>query len=155
VTTDFEQAELKAVKTQLQLRDGIIGCFFHWKQCQTRQLKKLSINADIISYIMTSYDASQGTGLLELLTFINPDDIETKGIPYLRKTWKEAGIETGYEEEFDLYWSYFVKTWLRTYKPTDWNIYHLITDEQGNRRATFEGASPEECQLFPTYQQLP
>lgn len=57
-------------------------------------------------------------------------------------------ITTGFEEEFEAYWIYFVKTWIHTYKPVTWNVHHLITDENGNRRETFEGTSEEEIQIY-------
>lgn len=66
----------------------------------------------------------------------------------IKRKWAEAQITTGYEDQMEAYWVYFVKTWIVTYKPATWNVHHLITDENGNRRASFEGASKEEIMFF-------
>lgn len=39
-----------------------------------------------------------------------------------------TGIETGYEQKFDKFWSYFVKTWTKYYEISTWNLFHLIGD---------------------------
>ena len=62
-----------------------LGCTFHWKQCQSGKLISLRVNSDIVWHIMAPYDAETGVGLLEMLTFIDPAELETKAIPYLKR----------------------------------------------------------------------
>lgn len=147
VMTDFEAAEISAVKEELK-PTYTLGCCFHWKQCQSGKLKQLGVHPEILWNLVGIYDSESGVGLLEMLTFINPAEIESKGIPYIQRTLTASGVTQGYESEMEEYWIYFVKTWVHTFEPLTWNVYHLITDEHGNRKATFEGLSEEECQLF-------
>ena len=40
---------------------------------------------------MGEYDEDSGTGLILLLTIIDPNEILNKGIPYIRKCLQEQG----------------------------------------------------------------
>ena len=84
VMTDFELEEMKAVKINLKPKNGL-GCTFHFKQANSRQLRKLGVHEDIVWHIMAPYDSESGVGLLEMLTFIDPAEIESKAIPYLKR----------------------------------------------------------------------
>ena len=52
-------------------------------------------------------------GLINLLTVIPPDEIVTKGIPYIREKFDESNINVQMNE----FWRYFIKTWTESYEP--------------------------------------
>lgn len=84
VMTDFELAEMKACEINFKPKMKL-GCTFHFKQANSKQLRKLGVHEDIVWHIMAPYDAESEVGLLEMLTFIDPTEIESKAIPYLKK----------------------------------------------------------------------
>ena len=95
-----------------------IGCWFHWKQAIRRKLvKQFHIPLNMVSELM------DGNGLINLLNIIPVNEIIVKGIPYIRAHFDEKT----YSRQFDEFWVYFVKTWMKYYSPTDWNINHIIS----------------------------
>lgn len=76
-------------KTQMYF----IGCLFHWKQCLRRKLDDLRIHKFLISYLVGEYDEDAGTGLILLLTIIDPKEIVIKGIPYIRNCLQSQGVQ--------------------------------------------------------------
>ena len=111
-TCDFEKGLINALKNQFKSKP-IIGCEFHWKQAIRRKLKDLNISRDQITALVDA------RGLLNLLTVIPIEDIENKGIPYIREHFDEGQDKP----KFDNFWKYFVTTWMTQYNPEDWNIY--------------------------------
>lgn len=106
VTCDFEPALLEAVG--LQFREAnLIGCAFHWKQALRRKLLEYDIPDDLISLLMDE------NGLINLLTVIPIDEIESKGIPYIRAHFPEGT----FTNLFNNFWKYFSNTWLKRYDP--------------------------------------
>ena len=80
VTFDFEPALMKAVEEQFcggGLKQGAIlnGCLFHWKQAIRRKMMSLHICREQINKAMQ-------TGVIDLLTTIRKEELESKGIPY-------------------------------------------------------------------------
>jgi hypothetical protein len=63
---------LKAAKSNFSEAKTIL-CLFHWKQAIRRKLLALKLDEDIISALI------RNEGLLELLTYIPIEDIESKG----------------------------------------------------------------------------
>jgi hypothetical protein len=110
-TCDFERGMINALKDKF--KKPIIGCEFHWKQAIRRKLLELNVSREKIS---TLVDA---TGLLNLLTVIPIDEIENKGIPYIREHFNEGQDKP----KFDTFWKYFVSTWMTQYNPEDWNVH--------------------------------
>jgi hypothetical protein len=109
-TCDFEKGLINALKDQFQ--KPVVGCEFHWKQAIRRKLLELNVPRDKISDLM---DAN---GLINLLTTIPIEEIESKGIPYIRARFNEGQ----HKSKFDTFWKYFVATWMTQYNPEDWNI---------------------------------
>lgn len=109
-TCDFEKAIMNALKDQFH--KPIVGCEFHWKQAIRRKLLDLNVPRDKISELMDS------KGLLHLLTEIPIEDIESKGIPYIRQNFNEGQ----HKPKFDAFWKYFTETWMIQYNPEDWNV---------------------------------
>lgn len=125
-TCDFEKGIMNALKNQFDR--PIVGCEFHWKQAIRRKLLDLNIPREKISELMDS------KGLLHLLTEIPIEDIESKGIPYIRDRFNEGQ----FKPKFDTFWKYFVDTWMIQYNPEDWNIHRgrnneLMTEAVLNR----------------------
>ena len=89
-TTDYEKAEMNQVQKIFKPRH-FVGCLFHFKQCLRRKLIELHIHENLISYLIGEYDEDAGTGYILLLTIINPTEIVTKGIPYIRHCLKSQG----------------------------------------------------------------
>ena len=67
-------------------------------------------------------------GLINILTVIPVDEIETKGIEYIKSKFN-PGI---YGKHFDNFWIYFKKTWLGLYDPSTWNINAILASENVN-----------------------
>ena len=125
-TCDFEKGIINALKCQF--KKPIVGCEFHWKQAIRRKLLELNVPRDKITALV---DAN---GLLNILTVIPIEDIENKGIPYIRQKFNEGQDKV----KFDSFWKYFVATWMTQYNPEDWNIHRgrnsdLPADEVLNR----------------------
>ena len=74
-------------------------------------------------------------GALDLLCYINPDEIVKYGIPYLRQEL-EGNFINEMKLKFNGFWSYFMKTWVDGLYSVDlWNIYRFKDrfDELQNR----------------------
>lgn len=89
-TTDFEKAEMNQIQ-QVFKPKHFVGCVFHWKQCLRRKLIELHVNELLISYLIGDYDEDAGTGYILLLTIIDPTEIVSKGIPYIRHCLRKEG----------------------------------------------------------------
>ena len=92
------------------------------------------------------------TGLINILLTIPIEDIEPKGIPYVRQHFDE-GV---HRAKFDIFWKYFVKTWMLSYDPNDWNVHGIVTDESSTSRLINRTNNPLERfnrklnEAFPT-----
>jgi hypothetical protein len=82
------------------------------------------ISKPVISELLSS------EGLMNVLTVIPVTEIESKGIPYIRRTFNENGNEL----KFNKFWKYFTNTWMVRYSPTDWNINGIIMNEENERK---------------------
>ena len=111
ITCDFEQVVLNAVEANFP-SVPVIGCVFHWKQALRRKLLAYHIPKDVISRLMGP------DGLINILTHCPIEEIETKGVPYIRHYFDEGD----YESSFDSFWKYFLETWMKRFKPAQWNI---------------------------------
>jgi hypothetical protein len=115
-TCDFEQNLITAGKEVFK-DTTIIPCYFHWKQALRRKLVDLGIPADVITAI-----AGDG-GHIELLTVLPVNQILQLGIPYIRQ--QTAALEAA-NPRLTQFWDYFVATWLKKYKPEDWNLNKVV-----------------------------
>lgn len=95
VTCDFELGLLNAVREQFP----VVGCLFHWKQALRRNVVHLRIPTDVVSDVMRR-------GVIDVLTVIPPEDIVSKGIPFVRSKIDE----TGHRVKWDTIWRYFKRT---------------------------------------------
>jgi hypothetical protein len=116
-TCDFEIAFILAARRVFGAGLVVVGCLFHWKRAIKHHLQSLKvISADIIDYLVDR-------GVIDVLTVIPVDEIEPKGIPYVRSKVDE----TDWQSVWDTFWDgYFVNTWIKRFKPDTWNIHtHL------------------------------
>ena len=82
-------------------------------------------------------------GLLNLLTVIPPEEIESKGIPYIKERF-EVGE---YGQQFDSFWGYFAETWLRKFPPSKlWNFYDVISSDSFDKDLINKTNNP--CESF-------
>ena len=110
----FEQAIINA-GTKKFPEASPIGCLFHFKQALRRKLLEFCVPKAVIHDLL-----GKDGCLLDILT-VNPiriHEIVTKGIPYIRAHFNEAGNE----EKFNQFWSYFVRTWIQQFPPHVWNF---------------------------------
>ncbi|ETI55629.1 hypothetical protein F443_01704 [Phytophthora nicotianae P1569] len=89
-----------------------------------------------------------------MLTVIPHEKIEDEGIKYVEAKIKgmcESKTVSYSEVVWRLFWSYFRNTWLKTFKPSVWNVYGLDTGmvsrtnnplERFNREINAELTSP-------------
>lgn len=122
-TCDFEKGLMNAAKTEL--RAPVIGCEFHWKQAMRRKLLELGVPKDTISNLMNS------DGLINLLTGIPIDEVEPKGIPYIRASFDEGA----HVHKFNAFWKYFKETWMSQYDPRVWNVFASLHNAEDNVEA--------------------
>ena len=103
-TTDFERAIINSC--QHQFAPGFhVGCFFHLKQAWRRQLiSKLGFLKEQLRVPMSS-------GVLDLLTVLPQDEVESIGIPYVRSVIEE-NADAATIQKWDRFWDYFESTWL-------------------------------------------
>ena len=105
-TSDFEQAILSTMKAEFPT--GVaVGCLFHWKQAIRRKLVDFHIPKDLISELIGT------NGVMNILTAIPIEEIIPKGIPYCRRGFDESR----YQDKFNAFWDYFVRTWMIRYNP--------------------------------------
>ena len=115
VTTDFEKGLINAVKTVFPNAE-IVGCLFHFFQALMRYWKdecRLPKNlGSLMCYIS------------RLLTVVDPEEID-KAIAYCRAKINED-LYPGFTQQFNKYWAYFIKTWVKEYKPKVWNVHRFV-----------------------------
>ena len=63
---------------------------------------------------------------MNFLTVIPVSQIVPYGIPYIRSLLQEE--EKQYKSQFDSFWKYFERTWLKAFKPEDWNIDAIVNN---------------------------
>lgn len=140
VKCDFEQSLINSLRDEFARDDpdAVSGCLFHWKQALRRKLLDLRVSKDVITIFLGE------NGLINFLVMLTYDEIP-KGIAYIREELDEGT----YTKQFDQFWAYFVKTWMKKtdryddksglYLFTTWNMSHLV-DEHG-RLALDEGGN--------------
>eukprot|EP00644_Phytophthora_capsici_P019508 jgi/Phyca11/133267/e_gw1.396.5.1 len=112
VVCDFEEGLQAAAQVQFPDAD-IVGCYFHFKQACRRKMKALRIPEKESGIAMRK-------GVLDMLTVIPHEKIDDKirsicvkeDVPFTDSLW-------------GLFWSYFRKTWLKTFTPRVWNVHDV------------------------------
>ena len=61
------------------------------------------------------------------------EKIVVRGILYIGSHFDE----TTYGPQFDLFYNYFTKTWMKYYDPMHWNINHVISQEKEEMEKIF------------------
>jgi len=79
-----------------------ILCEFHHKQCNRKQMLKFEIPTEEITKLIGPL------GHFDVLYVLPPHEIETLGIPYVRRKMNEGSLKP----KWDKYWAYFIKTTL-------------------------------------------
>ncbi|ETI32572.1 hypothetical protein F441_20513 [Phytophthora nicotianae CJ01A1] len=107
---------------QTQFRDAIVlGCLFHMKQALRRAMKRFAIpEAECL--------VAMSKGVLDMLTVIDPELVEKRGIPWVkcevRKRCSKDGIEYS-KAKWQGFWGYFQRTWIDGYSVEAWNVHTL------------------------------
>lgn len=126
-TGDFELSLVKAAKTVFGDKDtDYVLCWFHLKQAIRKKAIAIGLSPEVVNVLVGSedIDAPGATrGLVNLLTVIDPTEIESFGIPYIRKEMEQ--FEEKFKDLLDEFWKYFKKTWMTLYKVEDWNVARL------------------------------
>ena len=140
-TCDFEKGLMNAIEDELVPEDApLIGCLFHFLKALRDYMLFWGIPVVLVNQL---------SSMMRLLTEIPIADIKTKGIitsvlgrgrwfiglisllgiPYLRSKTEEGT----FVEVFNKFWRYFVKTWIKTYKPEYWNVFGVEDRAMVNR----------------------
>jgi hypothetical protein len=117
ITCDYEMALINSVKETYQ-NATIVGCLFHFKQALRRKLIDIGIAKEELKLFMES-------GKLDVLTIIPRAEIVEFGIPYLRSF--ESREQKG---KWNIFWKYFLKTWVTVYEIKDWNIHGVVESDE-------------------------
>ncbi|KAE8912720.1 hypothetical protein PF005_g24031 [Phytophthora fragariae] len=118
ISCDFEQAITSAVKHQFP-RSKVIGCLFHFKKALRRKMLKEGISENEVGIAMQD-------GAIDELTTVRPSEIIRSGIRNVKTTIMEECQDQNIPystEKWSKFWKYFVRTWIKKYKPEDWNVY--------------------------------
>ena len=117
VTCDFEKALHNAVIGQFK-GCKLNGCLFHWKQAIRRKMLALKIDGEQISMAMTKF-------VLDVLTVIPPNEILSKGIPYVKSIIEKELVKQSDKDKWKLFWeTYFIKYWMSSESFIKcWNIH--------------------------------
>ncbi|KAE8993213.1 hypothetical protein PR003_g19743 [Phytophthora rubi] len=122
ISCDFEQAIISAVKHQFP-RSKVIGCFFHFKQALQRKMLKEGISE---KFPYPDFVIAMQDGAIDELTTVRPSEIIRSGIRNVKTTIMEECQDQNIPystEKWSKFWKYFVRTWIKKYKPEDWNVY--------------------------------
>ena len=125
---DYEQAFIKAVRDEFtpDKPGNVGGCYdFHCKQLLRRKLEEYRINEDLIKALMKR---------IEILTAVLTYEDIPKDIAYILRAHID---ESCYKSQFDAFWRYFLKHFMRKstryddpstglYLFTSWNLTHLL-----------------------------
>ncbi|OWZ17679.1 hypothetical protein PHMEG_0008334 [Phytophthora megakarya] len=118
VVCDFESALMDAVS--VQFKDArVVGCYFHFKQACKRHIEtKVMIASDAVKIAMAP-------GFLGLLTVIPQHKIGGPGVRCVTRKIQARCLELSVVYSRRKFWRYFKKTWLKKYKPQDWNVHDI------------------------------
>ena len=117
VTMDFEKGLINAITSKFPEGKQVL-CNFHFKQAIRRKLLGFKISKEVISELMGP------EGYINILTTIPIEEIVPKGIPYIRSKLNEGK----YKVEFNNFWIYFEKVWMKSYDPQGWNVHDLMIE---------------------------
>ncbi|KAE8964868.1 hypothetical protein PR001_g28909 [Phytophthora rubi] len=120
ISCGFEQAIISAVKHQFP-RSKVIGYLFHFKQALRRKMLKEGISESEVGIAMQD-------GAIDELTTVRPSEIIRSGIRNVKTTIMEECQDQNIPystEQWSKFWKYFVRTWIKQYKPEDWNVYGI------------------------------
>jgi hypothetical protein len=120
VVCDFEFSLISSVQQQFPNAD-VVGCFFHFKQVLRRRMKNERITEVEISIAMEP-------GVLDILTVIDPDLVDPKGLAWVKADIKRRCVVKGcvYSRvEWRSFWAYFRRTWLERYFINEWNVFGI------------------------------
>lgn len=115
ITTDFEQALISAIKQEFP-ESKISGCYFHLKQALQRKLKKYKVSGSNSIVILEK---------VELLTLVPAHEI-LSAIQYIKTL-------TTNEDNVNMFWLYFERTWLSRFPPNVWNTFDIPESDFKNR----------------------
>ncbi|KAK1928669.1 hypothetical protein P3T76_015772 [Phytophthora citrophthora] len=120
IVCDFEFGLISAVQQAFPNAE-VVGCFFHFKQALHRRMKFEHITEKEILIAMTP-------GCLDILTVIDPQFIDPKGIAWVKLEIKGRCATKGCAystRQWRNFWRYFHRIWLRKYSVSEWNVFGI------------------------------
>ena len=115
VSVDYEAALMAAVKAEFN-KEVVEGCLFHFVQAILRHMLR------VIKFDMNLAMKLQDS--VKILTVIPPEEIWSKGFPFVLFLFKEEIGQNIYK--WGLFADYMRHTWFTYYKLEDWNVHRFI-----------------------------
>ena len=132
VTCDYERGLHNSISRAFP-KAIINGCLFHWKQAIRRKLADLKCDRWTI-------DRFTPADSIETLTLIPPNEIESKGIPFVRSAIETDDLPQEEHERLEQFWKYFKRYWMSS--PTfinSWNTNHHSKEKADDIKRTNNG----------------
>jgi len=119
---DFELAAIKSLENQFP-DAPLVGCHFHWVKAIIDWLKEHQYDLDQIFLLCGSVEQGH-SGLLQFLTVVSHEEIESKAIPFVRSKLPESFRSEEWAAKWDYFWGkYFHDTWIVRFPPRWWNFW--------------------------------
>ena len=125
ITTDFEQAMMKALKVVFGDKFDRNGCRFHSKQAWSKKMKDdLHIPKEQIRYAMN-------WKVMDILAVVPKKELISKGVPFVCQMIenKFPNMTNNEKGAWKKFWAYFIQTWIE--KPNYLDAWHLL-DKDGH-----------------------
>ncbi|GMF48267.1 unnamed protein product [Phytophthora fragariaefolia] len=142
---DFEHALIDALGDRFPNADIIGCCFFHFKQA-VRRKKSIGISNRAASI-------AEKPGVLDMLTVVPIEKIESGGITWVKRQIKERCRINGVayiRTKWRIFWAYFKRTWLQLYNPALWNVHGLNERLVARTNNPLERFNRQLNSAFPT-----
>lgn len=137
ISCDFEDALISQINNQFPSPDSgrcapddgcdINGCLFHLKQAWRRKMLELNIPRDQISIAMQR-------GVLDLLCVLPPNELDSKGIHYVRSLIQrlieeKSGNKMTLKDKtiWGVFFGYIERYWLCERKRSVWTKYRMVS----------------------------
>ncbi|OWZ13124.1 LOW QUALITY PROTEIN: putative cleavage induced protein [Phytophthora megakarya] len=149
VVRDFEFSLISSVQQQFPNAE-VVGCFFHFKQALLRRMKHEHITEPEMKIAMEP-------GVLDVLTVIDPDLTDPKGIAWVKLEIKKrcaAKYCVYSNHERRTFWSYFRRTWLERYFVMEWNVFGIANSVVARTNNPLERLNWEMNAVFKPHPNL-
>ncbi|GMF15347.1 unnamed protein product [Phytophthora fragariaefolia] len=149
VVCDFEFSLISSVQRQFPNTD-VVGSYVHFKQALRRRMKKQRITE-------TEANIAMAPGVLDILTVIEPDLVDPKGIAWVQHRIKQECIakKVGYSRaQWRQFWVYFRKTWMERHFETEWNVFGIANTVVARTNNPLERFNREMNAVFKPHPNL-